>query len=73
MTESNICFGYPRSDTCDTCDSLLTQIEDANAKGEQTEQLEQSLEAHKSRAERGYQTFHYDQKLSEESWQKQYT
>ena len=70
VTEFNIYFGYPRSDTCDTCDSLLTKMEEARAKGDETEELERELEAHKSFAERGYQAFHYDQKLCEESWQK---
>ena len=45
-------------------------MEEARAKGDETEGLEQELEAHKSFAEKGYQAFHYDQKLSEESWQK---
>ena len=64
-----IYFGYPRSDTCDTCDSLLTKMEEAWAKGDVTEGLEQELKAHKSFAEKGYQAFYYNQKLSKESWQ----
>ena len=48
-------------------------MEEARAKAEQTEELEQELEAHKTLAKRGYQAFHYDQKLSEASWQKQHT
>lgn len=70
VTEFNIYFGYPRSDTCDTCDSLLTKIEDAQAKGEETEGLQQELEAHTTFAQKGYQTFHHDQKICEESWKK---
>ena len=67
VTEFNTYFGYPRSDTCDTCDSFLTKIEEARAKGEQTTKLNQEHEAHKNLAQRGYQAFHHNQKLSEES------
>lgn len=41
VTEFNISFGYPRSDTCDTCDSLTTKIEGAKAAGEDTQKLEE--------------------------------
>lgn len=59
ITEFNIYFGYPRSDTCDTCDSIKMKMEDANATPEEIEKLKQELEAHQTLAERGYQAFHY--------------
>lgn len=55
--------------TLATHDSLLTRMEEARAKGEQTEGLEQELEAHTTSVQKGYQAF-YDQKSSEESWEK---
>ena len=67
VTEFNIYFGYPRLDTYDTRDSFLTKIEEARAKGEQTMKLNQEHEAHKTLAQREYQAFHHNQKLSEES------
>ena len=45
-------------------------MEEARAKGEQTEGLQQELEAHTTFAQRGYQAFHYDQNISELSWKK---
>ena len=69
VTEFNIYFGYPRSDTCDTCDSIKMKMEDANATPEEIEKLKQELEAHQTLAERGYQALHYDQQLSQQSWE----
>lgn len=43
------------------------KIEEARVKGEQTTELEQEHDAHKILAQRGYQAFYHDQKLSEES------
>ena len=67
VTEFNIFFGYPRSDTCNTCDSIMTKMEDTNATSEEVEKWKQELEAHKTLAQRRYQAFQYDQELS---WQK---
>ena len=47
VTEFNIYFGYPRLDMCDTCDSLTNKIDHARAVGEDTQELEKELEAHK--------------------------
>jgi len=60
VTEFNIYFDYPRSDTCDTCDSIVTKMEDANASAAQVEELKQKLDAYKSLALEGYRAFHYD-------------
>ena len=69
VTGFNIYFGYPRSDTCDTCDSIKIKMEDANATPEEIAKLKQELEAHQTHAERIYQAFHYDQQLSQQSWE----
>ena len=68
VSEFNIHFGYPRTDTCSTCDSLQVQINEASDEARQ--KLEKRLEDHKSLAEIGYTTFHNDQELSKESWKK---
>ncbi len=68
VSEFNIHFGYPRTDTCSTCDSLQVKINEA-VDGER-QVLEQKLEDHKSFAQMGYNAFHEDQELSKESWMK---
>ncbi len=55
----------------DTCDSLVTEMEEVKAGGEDTQELEQELAAHKDFAQTGYKTFHHDQLLSQKSWEKQ--
>jgi hypothetical protein len=68
LTEFNIYFGYPRTDTCSTCDGLALKI--SGAVGEVKEKLELELESHKCLAQEGYNAFHKDQELSKESWKK---
>ena len=67
ITEFNIYFGYPRSDTCDTCDLLKCKTEDTTEESEKRI-LEAKLETHQAFAKTGYETFHYDQELSKRSW-----
>ena len=67
VSEFNIHFGYPRSDTCDTCDSLKLQIEQA-AESEKAA-LQKKHEDHLAFAKCGYETLGYDQNLSKQSWE----
>lgn len=67
VTEFNIYFGFPRTDTCDTCDSLNIKINEATEESEQT-RLKKELEAHQILAKSGYEAFHHDQMLSKQSW-----
>ena len=62
VTEFNIHFGYPRSDSCSTCDSLTVQIE-ASTELERPE-LQKYLREHQQLAQEGYDTFRYDRELS---------
>jgi len=66
VTEFNIHFGYPRTDTCSTCDRLTIQAEAAGAT--ESERLKKSLEAHQKLAQEGYQAFHNDKELSKTTW-----
>lgn len=66
VTEYNIHFGYPRTDTCSTCDNLTMQIQAASAESKLV--LEESLQAHQQLAEEGYSAFKYDRQLSMKSW-----
>ena len=72
VTEFNIYFCHPRLDTCDTCNSLTNKIDDAKAVGEDTQELEKELEAHKELAQTGYKTFQHDQLMSQKSSPKTY-
>lgn len=69
VTEYNIYFGYPRSDSCSTCDSLTIQIESASES--EKPKLQESLQAHQQLAEEGYHAFRYDRDLSYKSWGEQ--
>ena len=53
VTEFNIYFGFPRTDTCDTCDSLNIKINEATEESEQT-RLKKELEAHQILAKSGF-------------------
>lgn len=66
VTEFNIHFGYPRTDSCSTCDGLLVQMEAVT--DTQRPQLEKTLEAHQQLAQEGYKAFRYDRELSCNSW-----
>ncbi len=68
VTEFNIHFGYPRSDTCSRCDDLTLQIEEASSESEKV-QLQEKLDAHQTRAEAGYNSFRYDRELCHKSWE----
>ena len=52
VTNYNIQFGYPRTDTCSTCENLTMQIQ-----AEQKLVLQESLKAHQQLAEEGYSAF----------------
>ena len=67
VTEFNIYFGYPRIDTCSICDRLKLKIQEEVEESEK-DKLQQELDAHQTLAKDGYDTFHYDQKLSKISW-----
>ena len=62
VTEFNIYFGYPRSDSCSTCDDLAVQIEAATEAEKPL--LQSTLQQHQQQAEEGYQAFRYDRELS---------
>ena len=66
VTEFNIHFGYPHTDSCNTCDSLTVQIEAATES--ERPQLEKTLEAHQQLAQEGYEAFRYDRQMSKETW-----
>ena len=66
VTEFNIHFGYPRSDSCSTCDGLKVQIEAATEADKPP--LQTTLQQHHQLAEEGYQAFRYDRELSKKSW-----
>ena len=66
VTEFNIYFGYPRTDSCSTCDGLKVHI--GAATESERPQLEKTLEAHQQLAQEGYQAFQYDRNMSKESW-----
>lgn len=68
VTDFNIHFGYPRSDSCATCDSFRQKIESAS--GDEEERLQKELDNHQTFAKTGYYTFRSDQKLCVESWNK---
>ena len=59
VTEFNIHFGYPRSDSCGKCDSLRLAIENASA--DEKERLQNELDVHQTFAKTGYDTFRFDQ------------
>ena len=65
VTEFNIYFGYPRSDSCSTCDDQAVQIEAATEAEKPL--LQSTLQQHQQLAEEGYQAFRYDRELSKKS------
>ena len=67
VTEFNIYFGYPRTDSCSTCDALFIQIEAAT--DSQQSDLEKTLEKHQTLAQEGYKSYRYDRELSINSWE----
>ena len=66
VTEFNIHFGFPRTDSCGTCDGLQVQLDAANEP--EKSQLERELEAHQKLAQEGYSAYRYDRELSKASW-----
>ena len=69
VTEFNITFGDPRTDTSDTCDSLKLKIDQASE--EEKQLLKDDLKAHRTKAKAGYDMFHHDQELAKKSWDTQ--
>ena len=67
VTEFNIHFGFPRSDTCSTCDSLRVRI-DATENEEDKAKLEKELQDHLTLADQGYQSLRSDCEMSKTSW-----
>ena len=67
VTEFNLHFGNPRSDTCGTCDAFRKQIEDCTNDSDK-ERLVKEHEAHKELAQDGYSALKEDQELSKQSW-----
>ena len=67
VTEFNIHFGYPRSDSCGTCDAFRKQIEDFTDDSEK-ECLLHKHELHEKLAQDGYSALKQDQELSKKSW-----
>lgn len=68
VTEFNIHFGYPRSDTCDTCDRLKVKIDAVDNDEKEKELLEKELQDHLALAEQGYDSLQKDCQLSVSSW-----
>lgn len=66
VSEFNIHFGYPRSDTCDVCDSLKLQMEQASESEKAA--LQKKHKDYLALAKCGYDTLCY---LSKESWEAQ--
>ncbi len=66
VSNFNIQFGYPRSDTCDTCDSLNLKID--AAVGDEKEIIQLKLQKHHEAAEEGYAAMHKDMSMCKESW-----
>ena len=54
VTEFNLSFGLPRSDTCAMCDTLNNKIT-AEPEGDEKRQLQQQLEFHQRKGEKGYE------------------
>ena len=65
VTELNIHFRYPCSDSCSTCGGLAVQIKAAT---EAEKPLLQSTLQHQQLAKEGYQAFRYDREPSKKSW-----
>ena len=59
VSEFNIDFGYPCSDTCDTCDPLKVKISDAENDEDKFE-LEKESQEHLALAEQGYESLRKD-------------
>ena len=53
MSEFNLRFGYPQSDTCGTCDSLRIRIE-ASDNDEEKAKLEADFQDHLKLADKVY-------------------
>ena len=70
VSEFNIHFGYPRTDTCSTCDRLSVTI-DVTPPGEERTLLEKELSKHQQLSQNGYDSLRYDRQLSRSSWEKQ--
>ena len=68
VTEFNIHFGYPRTDSCAKCDSLSLAIS-VCASNEEKEKLEAELKDYQDFAKAGYNTLRFDQELSRKSWE----
>uniref|UniRef100_A0A1X7T8T3 Uncharacterized protein n=1 Tax=Amphimedon queenslandica TaxID=400682 RepID=A0A1X7T8T3_AMPQE len=69
VSEFNIYFGYPRTDTCSTCDGLSVKIASESDISKKQE-LKEELEAHKTLAQEGYDAFRFDQQFARDSWSK---
>ena len=67
--EFNIHFGYPRTDTCNTCEMLSLRIQEVSKESDK-DALQEELKAHLALAKDGYDAFHCDQQLSQQSWRK---
>lgn len=66
VTEFNIHFGYPRSDSCSTCDGLALQIEAAMEAEKPV--LQTALQQYQQLAQEGYQAFRHDRELTKKLW-----
>lgn len=69
ISDFNFHLGYPQSDTCDTYDSLKLQMEQT-CEAEKAA-LQKQHDDHLALAKCGYDTLHYDQNLSKQSWEAQ--
>ena len=69
VTEFNIGFGFPHSDTCDTCDSKRLAIKQAPTQTEK-DALQHELDEHLSQAQSGYTAFLEDQERCKLSYEK---
>ena len=67
VSEFNLHFGYPQSDTCGTCDSLRIRIE-ASDNDEEKAKLEADLQDHLKLADEGYASLRKYCEKCKESW-----
>ena len=67
VSDFNIHFGYPRSDTCSTCNNLPIEIDETPSEQEKIK-LKEKLHQHQALAQTGYGVFHFDQQLCKKTW-----
>lgn len=67
VTEFNLHFGLPRSDTCSSCDSFKVRVDAAKTDDEKS-QLKKQWEDYLKLAEQSYASLCKDCEMCQESW-----